>query len=119
MAAAIMQMARQQLLLESQVDAHTTQLAEYGKRLETIEEQLGDPGQYITPEQAMQISQAVKAVAHELGKESRRNEYGGVYGELYRRYSINSYKTLPKSKFDDALDWLNSWLQSLIGDTPF
>jgi len=119
MASAIMQMARQQLLLESQVGAHTAQLAEYGKRLETIEEQLGDPGQHITPEQAMQISQAVKAVAHELGKNSRRNEYGGVYGELYRRYSINSYKALPKSKFDDALNWLNNWLQSLISDTPF
>lgn len=119
MAAAIMQMARQQLLLESQVDAHSAQLVEYGKRLETIEEQLGDTGQQITPAQAMEISQAVKAVAHELGKQTRRNEYGGVYGELYRRYSIPSYKALPKSKFDDALNWLNNWLQSLISDTPF
>ncbi|NHZ72704.1 MAG: hypothetical protein GWP17_06445 [Aquificales bacterium] len=42
-----------------------------------------------------------------------------VYGELYRRYSINSYKALPKYKFDDALTWLNDWLQSLINDTPF
>ncbi|MCP5094319.1 MAG: hypothetical protein GY943_02070 [Chloroflexi bacterium] len=51
-----------------------------------IEGQLGDTAHHITPEQAMQISQAVKAVAHELGKRSKRNEYGGVYGELYRRY---------------------------------
>ena len=33
------------------------------------------------PEQASQISQAVKAVAMELSKQSGRNEYGGVYGE--------------------------------------
>lgn len=67
----------------------------------------------------MQISQAVKAVAHELGKRTKRNEYGGVYGELYRRYNINSYKILPKSKFEDALNWLNEWLQSMISDSPF
>lgn len=119
MASAIMHMARQQLMLEAELETHASKLSDHETRLETLEIVIGDPGQHITPEQAMQISQAVKAVAHELGKESRRNEYGGVYGELYRRYSINSYKALPKSKFDDALDWLNNWLQSLISDTPF
>ena len=119
MAAAIMKMARQQLMLEAQLETHTTQLADHEKRLELVEEQLGDTKRHITPEQAMQISQAVKAVAHELGKRTKRNEYGGVYGELYRRYNINSYKILPKSKFEDALNWLNEWLQSMISDSPF
>ena len=119
MAAAIMKMARQQLLLEAKLETHTTKLVDHEQRLEAIEGQLGAPEQLVTPEQAMQISQAVKAVAHELGKRTKRNEYGGVYGELYRRYGINSYKALPKSKFDDALNWLNDWLQSLIGDAPF
>lgn len=118
-AAAIMKMARQQLMLEAQLETHTTQLADHEKRLELVEEQLGDTKRHITPEQAMQISQAVKAVAHELGKRTKRNEYGGVYGELYRRYNINSYKILPKSKFEDALNWLNEWLQSMISDSPF
>ncbi|MCA9991301.1 MAG: ORF6C domain-containing protein [Anaerolineales bacterium] len=119
MAAAIMKMARQQLMLEAQLETHTTQLADHENRLELVEEQLGDTKRHITPEQAMQISQAVKAVAHELGKRTKRNEYGGVYGELYRRYNINSYKILPKSKFEDALNWLNEWLQSMISDSPF
>ena len=119
MAAAIMKMARQQLMLEAQLETHTTQLADHENRLELVEEQLGDTKRHITPEQAMQISQAVKAVAHELGKRTKRNEYGGVYGELYRRYNINSYKILPKSKFEDALNWLNEWLQSMISDNPF
>jgi len=118
-AAAIMKMARQQLMLEAQLETHSTQLADHEKRLELVEEQLGDTKRHITPEQAMQISQAVKAIAHELGKRTKRNEYGGVYGELYRRYNINSYKILPKSKFEDALNWLNDWLQSLISDSPF
>lgn len=119
MASAIMHMAQQQLLLEAQLESHTNRLTDHETRLESIESQLGDPNRHVTPEQAMQISQAVKAVAQELGKQTKRNEYGGVYGELYRRYGINSYKALPKNKFDDALNWLNEWLQSLISDTPF
>jgi len=119
MAEAIMKMAQQQLFLEAQLETHTHQLTDHDNRLELIEEQLGDTKQNITPEQAMQISQAVKAVAHELGKRTKRNEYGGVYGELYRRYNINSYKILPKSKFENALNWLNEWLQSMISGSPF
>jgi hypothetical protein len=119
MASAIMHMARQQLMLEAELETHASKLSDHETRLETLEIAIGDPGHHITPEQAMQISQAVKAVAHELGKRTRRNEYGGVYGELYRRYKVNSYKHLPKDKFEDALNWLNEWLQSLVGDVPF
>ena len=108
----MLHLAKNQILIRAQIEDHE-------HRLEVIESQLGDPEQLVAPEQAMQISQAVKAVAHELGKRSKRNEYGGVYGELYRRYGINSYKALPKNKFDDALNWLNDWLQSLISDVPF
>lgn len=119
MASAIMQMARQQLLLESRLNVYGEQLSDHESRLESIESTLGNPERLITPDQAMQISQAVKAISYELGKKSRRNEYGGVYSELYRRYGVNSYKALPKEQFEDALDWLNEWLQSLIGDAPF
>ncbi len=119
MASAIMQMARQQLLLESHIEKHATQLDQHGQRLERIEATLGDPKRTITPDQATEISQAVKAVAMELGKRSKRNEYGGVYGELYRRYRIPSYRELPAAKFDDAMAWLGEWLQSLTGEEPF
>ncbi|MCA9873486.1 MAG: phage antirepressor N-terminal domain-containing protein, partial [Anaerolineales bacterium] len=74
MAAAIMKMARQQLMLEAQLGTHAAQLQVHEQRIEEIEATLGDPGQHITPEQAMQISQAVKTVAHELGKRTKRNE---------------------------------------------
>ena len=74
----------------------------------------------VTPGQASELSQAVKAVAHELGKQSGRNEYGGVYGEMYRRFSINSYKRLPSAEFDAAMDWLRQWFESLTDDSaPF
>lgn len=78
-----------------------------------------DPGEAVTQSQAMQISQAVKAVARELGKQTKRNEYGGVYGELYRRYEITSYKELPSAKFDECLAWLTDWHKSLTSDNPF
>ncbi len=119
MATAIVKMARQQILLEARLDTYGTQLSEHENRLEMIEGQLGAPDSLVTPEQAMQLSQGVKSVAYELGKKSKRNEFGGVYGEMYRRYGINSYKALPKDKFESALGWLNDWLQTLIGDTPF
>lgn len=65
-ATALQVMARQQLLMESRVDQHDSQLEEYGERLEAIEAQLGDPARYITQDQAMQLSQAVKTVAMKL-----------------------------------------------------
>jgi hypothetical protein len=114
MAAAIMRMARQQLMLESRVDDHD-------KRIETLEETLGDPGRHITPEQASQISQAVKAVAMKISEQSGRNEYGGVYGELYRKFGITGYKLLPASRFQEATSWLSEWYQQVAGsdDVPF
>ena len=119
MAAAIMQMARQQLLLEAQLESHVTQLADHEQRLEQVETILGDPKRHVSEAQATQVSQAVKAVAMALSKQTKRNEYGGVYGELYRRYEISSYKLLPVNKFDDAMAWLKEWLMGLTGESPF
>jgi hypothetical protein len=120
---ALVKLARNQVLLETkifeqatQLNVHEQQLVGHSARIEEIEATLGVPERQITPDQAMQISQAVKAIAHELGRRSGRNEYGGVYGELYRRYSVNSYKALPANKFDAALNWLNQWLQMLTGE---
>lgn len=116
---AMTRLARQQVLIEAQQQAQQVQLADHENRLESIEAQLGAPDRAVTEAQATQISQAVKAVALALSKQSGRNEYGGVYGELYRRYEVNSYKLLPAARFDDAIGWLNEWLQSLTGNAAF
>jgi len=84
-----------------------------------IEAQLSPPAHAITESQAMQISQAVKAVAIAQGRQTKRNEFGGVYGELYRKFEITSYKLLPASKFDEAMKFLTEWHISLTGDSPF
>ncbi len=109
---ALTKIARSQILLEGRLEDHE-------KRLEQIEATLGDTKRHVTPEQSSQISQSVKAIAMALSKQTKRNEYGGVYGELYRRFGINSYKELPAHGFDEAMDWLNEWLQSVIGSEPF
>jgi hypothetical protein len=112
MARAMLRLANNQLIMRGRLDDHEG-------RLEALESQLGDPGRHITPDQAMQLSQAVKTVAMKLSKASGRNEYGGVYGELYRKFGITSYKQLPAAKFDEAANWLNNWRESIEGDSPF
>jgi hypothetical protein len=113
MALAIVDLARSQVIMEGRLD-------DYGRRLEAIEATLGDPDRYISNAQASRISQAVKAVAMALSKVSGRNEYGGVYGELYRRYDVASYRELPASEYEGTMSWLQGWYQQLTDrDLPF
>jgi hypothetical protein len=117
MAEAIMKMARQQLMLEAQLETHATQLVNHEQRLEEIETTLGDSGRFVTPDQAMQISQAVKTIAAEIQKRTKKNEYGAMYGQLYREFGITSYKQLPANKFDDAMAWLTDMYRRVTGAT--
>ncbi len=120
MARALMEMARQQLILEARLGDHAAQLAAHDNRLEQIEATLGDRGRFITPEQASSISQAVKAIAMALHKKSGRNEYGAVYGEFYRKFGIPSYRELPARRFDEAAKFLAEWYQTITGEgLPF
>ena len=116
---AMVKLARNQILIEAQIGKHATKLADHDQRLEEIESTLGDSSRNVTPDQASQISQAVKTVAMKLSKASGRNEYGGVYGELYRKFGITSYKQLPAAKFEQAMNWLNEWREGVDGDVPF
>lgn len=111
-ALAILELARGQVLLEAKLD-------NFGERLERIEAMLGDTSRYVTPDQASQISQAVKTVAMRLGKQSGRNEYGSVYGELYRKFGVTGYKQLPAAEFQGAMNWLNEWRDNIEGNKPF
>lgn len=126
-ALAVATTARQQLVLRYQLqqqderlDGHEKQLGAYGERLAQIEAAMGNKARYITNNQASRISQAVKAVGLELGKRSGRNEFGGVYGELYRRFEVAGYRELPAGQYDEAMAFLRQWYSSLAdGDVPF
>ena len=120
MAMAIVKLARQQILIEARLDAHDGRLDNYEERLETIEAQFGDETRTVSEDQASQISQAVKAVAIAQGKVSGRNEFGAVYGEMYRNFGITSYKLLPASRFKEAMKFLGDWHHALVDtDMPF
>lgn len=119
MAAAIMKMARQQIMLEAKLETYGSQLGDHEQRLEEIEATLSQAERFITREQASRISQAVRAVGLILTKQTGQNQYGAVYGELYRRYEISAYRELPASKYEDAMQWLNNWRQSLVDDVEF
>ena len=103
---ALAKLARHQLILESRLDQHED-------RLEQLESVGGDPGRFVTPDQG------VKTIALKLGKKTGRNEYGAVYGELYRKFGVTGYKQLPATKFQQAMNWLNEWRDNIEGDMPF
>jgi hypothetical protein len=105
---------------ETRLDKAASVVGDMQKRLTAVEQKL-TPGTAVTDEQAMQISQAVKAIAMEMEKRSGRNEFQGVYGELYRRFGITSYKLLPAEKFADAMQFLTERYVNLTGseDVPF
>lgn len=124
MAMAVVRMARQQLIIEARLNTavatlteHDEQLTVHTERLDQLEAAVG--GEHVTEAQAAQISQAVKAVAMAIGKRTKRNEFGGVYGELYRKFSVSSYKAIPQRRFEEVMTFLNEWLQSHISDNPF
>lgn len=127
LALAVAKMARQQVVLESRINrqdeaiaSHAATLGDLSERVESIEADLGQGERFISNSQAMHISQAVKTVALELGKRSGRNEFSGVYGELYRRFRIPSYRELPATEYDPAMNFLRDWYGSLVDvEVPF
>ena len=116
-AQAVLQLARNQVMLEARLRGV---LDDHELRLEAVEAQLRlGSARYVTEDQASQISQAVKAVALAAGKKSGRNEFGAVYGELYRKFGITGYKMLPARRFDEAMKFLTEWHENLTGTLPF
>ncbi|MFZ1398455.1 MAG: phage antirepressor N-terminal domain-containing protein [Candidatus Promineifilaceae bacterium] len=111
-----MEFERRLMTTEVRLDQAATVYGDLTKRVKSLEAQL-TPGKTVSEAQASQISQAVKAVALALGQKSGRNEFGGVYGELYRRYDITGYKMLPLAKFEACMAWLSEWYQNLTGET--
>jgi hypothetical protein len=117
-AQAMVKLARNQIMLEAKLNSHDELLADYGRRLETIEADLHQEERYISESQATDISQAVRAIAFEISKTSGANEYGRCWGEFYRKFGVSKYRHLPISRFDEAMTWLNAWYKDLTGN-PF
>lgn len=118
---AMVHMAEQQLALEQRVttqdvrlDRAATLFRHFDQRLLTVEEQV-HPTAFITEAQAAELSQRVKAVVTELTRHHPGPvHYQTVFGELYRRFRITSYKRLSQSQFEEAMQFLDGMLPSPI-----
>ena len=78
-------------------------------RLTLLEDQV-HPTAAISDAQATEISNQVKALAELLtGKEKSKNHYQGIFGELYRRFGVSSYKLIRQQDYEAVLDFLKDW----------
>lgn len=137
MGLAIAQLAEQQMALEGRVDyidgtvtVLSTRIENTDQRLDRADERLDkaaqivgqlqqrlgrverklEPGAVITDEQAAEIANRVKAIAESLShRDPSKNHYQSIFGELYRRFKITSYKLVPQSRYADVLAFLDDW----------
>jgi hypothetical protein len=124
MGLAIVKMAEEQIVLErnvnrahSRLDQAALVVGDIQRRLGVVEKKLSPPA-FITEDQAVEISQRVKALSEFLtGKDKAKNHYQGIFGELYRRFGVSSYKSIPLSRYEDVLKFLEEWRQSASSAT--
>ncbi|NTU79377.1 MAG: hypothetical protein HGA45_08235 [Chloroflexales bacterium] len=106
-ATAVQHLARQQLELEQRLNAAGRWAKGIEERVEVLELSIG-PRSPIDDEQAAALAAAVRAVGHAL-EQRGVGDYRGVYGQLYARFGITSYKNLQREKYEQALAWLQEW----------
>lgn len=119
MGRAITRMAEEQLEIRRRLDlaARAFQgirhdITDVQVRLGVLEDKL-HPAAYITDTQAAEVSNKVKALAELLtGKDASKNHYQGIFGELYRRYGVSSYKTIRLEQYEAVLTFLEDWRKS-------
>lgn len=132
MGKAIVAMAEQQIELQRQQQVLTTRIDKAGQivrgmqqeisainvRLGEVEDQL-HPGSFITNAQANEVSVKVKALAETLTSTERtKNHYQGIFGELYRRFQVSSYKLIRQEQYEAVLEFLDSWSAATVrGET--
>lgn len=126
MGLAIVRLAEEQMEFDRRLDKTDSVVQETAvvvdglqKRVQALETRT-DPGEDISEEQASQVSQAVKAIAIVWGKQTGASQFGSVYGEMYRKFGVTSYKKIRLSQFEAVMLWLNEWYQTLANeDLPF
>lgn len=64
-----------------------------------------DKDLHITDEQAKTIQEKIHKIAQE--KTNDPKAYAMSYGAFKKHFRVTSYKTLPKEKYDEAIEWLN------------
>lgn len=115
MGLAIARMAEEQIELERRVthseqrlDAAAAVVLNIRNRLTAVEQRVL-PGNPISEEQATEVAQMVKAIANARSEHDKgKNHYQAIWGELYRRFNVSSYKLIPQSKFGAVIAFLQA-----------
>jgi hypothetical protein len=132
MGRAIAAMAEQQIEIQRQQQALSTRLDRAGQVVRGMQQQIGDihvrlgeieervhPGAFITETQANEVSLKVKALAEALtSKDKAKNHYQGIFGELYRRFGVASYKLIRQEQYVTVLAFLDDWAAAVGGEAP-
>jgi hypothetical protein len=120
-ATAVQHLARQQLDLEERLNAAGRwakgvegRVEGVEGRVEALELSIG-PRSPIDDEQASALAAAVRTVGRAL-EQRGSGDYRGVYGQLYARFGITSYKNLQREKHEQALAWLQEWHSEITGE---
>lgn len=109
---AIAQLAEQQIELEERVSTVDAKVQDIQQRLGTIEQRT-EPRASISDKQAAEISNRVKALAEALTKkDSSKNHYQSIFGELYRRFQVSSYRLIKQGQYQAVLKFLDDWQES-------
>jgi hypothetical protein len=129
MSEAMAHMARQQIEFQQQQEYLAQRLNKAGQVVKAIQEDVADvqddvaaiqvrlgtvedklhPHAYITDEQAAHLAVTVKALAELLTEKHGKNQYQGIYNELYRRFGVSGYKLIRRELYDDVLAFLEDW----------
>lgn len=125
LALAVAQMAEQQMELQTQVttvnakiDQAVVIVSSLERRLSVVEQRT-EPAAYITNAQAAEVSNQVKALAEILtSKDTSKNHYQGIFGELYRRFGVSSYKLIRQEQYQAVLTFLDRWRRTIQKDSP-
>lgn len=128
LATAVQNLAREQMAMEERLGGRIDRMAHWAKgvasRLDGVEGRLGDlelhlgPTVAISEQQAAEVALAVKNVGRALSERGTKPGYSQVYGEMYRRYGISSYKNLPQEQYAEVLAWLKGWHEEVLRDPP-
>lgn len=128
LATAVQNLAREQMDMEQRLGGRIDRMAHWARgvaaRLDDLDTRMGDlelhvgPAVAISEQQAAEVALAVKNVGRALSERGTKPGYSQVYGEMYRRYGISSYKNLPQDKYEEVLAWLKDWHEEVLRDPP-
>lgn len=82
----------------------------YTNRIIKKVEVVYDPDLHISSIQAKILREKINEVVELraiVEQKEKSTIYKKVYGELYNHFNIESYKSLPKEQFDEAVKWLS------------